>query len=85
MMANEEIKFNESSKPLLSLSAKEEVWLKNKKAQISRGEDPKVVYEKTVFELNKKPGNESVLEALKEWFMLEYKVKPSSDQIPSKP
>jgi hypothetical protein len=38
-----------------------------------------------VFELNKKPGNESFLEALREWFMKEYKVKPGPDPIPSRP
>ena len=84
-MPNEEIKSNERSKPLLPLSAKEEVQLKNKKNQISRNQDPVDVYEKTVFELNKKPGNESFLEALREWFMKEYKVKPGPDPIPSRP
>ena len=84
-MPNEEIKSNERSKPLHPLSAKEEVQLKNKKNQISRNQDPIDVYEKTVFELNKKPGNESFLEALREWFMKEYKVKPGPDPIPSRP
>ena len=84
-MPNEEIKSNERSKPLLPLSTKEEIQLKNKKNQISRNQDPIDFYEKTVFELNKKPGRESFLEALREWFMNEYKVKLAPDPILSGP
>jgi hypothetical protein len=38
-----------------------------------------------MFEFKKKPGNELVLEALREWFMKEYKVKPGPGPIPTRP